>query len=235
MKSSHQRAFSLRLSIGAIPLWHNRTVVQANRSHQGVMNVAQSLSEETVAVNIHSADLHVTPAQFDRLCADNRDLRMELTREGKLIVMAPTFGESGKRNLSLAVQVGIWNERTQLGTAFDSSTGYDFSAIGGGKMSPDVSWIENSHLEGVSLKQFIPVVPDFLIELRSTTDRLSDLQAKMLEYQRLGVQLGLLINPQANQVEIYRSSRDVEVIQDPGSIDCADIMPEFTLDLTKIL
>jgi Uma2 family endonuclease len=199
------------------------------------MNVAQSLAEETVAVNIHSADLHVTPAQFDRLCRDNPDLRLELTREGKLIVMAPTFGESGKRNLSLAIQVGNWNERTQLGTTFDSSTGYDFSAIGGGKLSPDVSWIENSRLEGVSLKQFIPVVPDFLIELRSTTDRLSDLQSKMQEYHRLGVKLGLLINPQDKQVEIYRSNKDVEVLQDPGSIYCADILPEFTLDLTKIL
>ena len=199
------------------------------------MNVAQSLTEETVAVNIHSADLHVTPSQFDRLCADNRDLRLELTKEGKLIVMAPTFGESGKRNLSLAMQVGIWNERTQLGTAFDSSTGYDFSAIGGGKLSPDVSWIENSRLEGVSLRQFIPVVPDFLIELRSTTDRLSDLQTKMLEYQRLGVKLGLLINPQDRQIEIYRSNREIEVIQSPTSIDCADIMPEFSLDLTRIL
>jgi Uma2 family endonuclease len=199
------------------------------------MNVAQSLAEETVAVNIHSADLQVTPAQFDRLCQDNPDLRLELTREGKLIVMAPTFGESGKRNLSLAMQVGNWNQRTELGEAFDSSTGYDFVAIGGGKLSPDVSWIEKSRLEGVSLRQFIPVVPDFLIELRSTTDRLSDLQSKMLEYQRLGVKLGLLINPQDKQVEIYRSNKDVEVIQDPNSIDCADIMPEFTLDLTKIL
>jgi Uma2 family endonuclease len=199
------------------------------------MNVAQSLAEETVAVNIHSADLHVTPAQFDRLCADNRDLRLELTKEGKLIVMAPTFGESGKRNLSLAIQVGNWNERTELGEAFDSSTGYDFTAIGGGKMSPDVSWIEKSRLDGVSLRQFIPVVPDFLIELRSTTDRLSDLQSKMQEYQRLGVKLGLLINPQDKQVEIYRLGKETEVIQSPHEIGCQDVMPGFNLDLTRIL
>ncbi len=199
------------------------------------MNVAQSSETETLLVNIRSADLQVTPAQFDRLCADNRDLRLELTREGKLIVMAPTFGESGKRNLSLALQVGNWNERTRLGTAFDSSTGYDFSAIGGGKLSPDVSWIENSRLEDVSLRQFIPVVPDFLIELRSTTDRLNDLQAKMLEYQRLGVKLGLLINPQDNRVEIYRSNSSIEVLQSPNSIDCQDVMPGFNLDLMRIL
>jgi Uma2 family endonuclease len=199
------------------------------------MSVAQSVDTEPLLVNIRSADLQVTPAQFDRLCADNRDLRLELTKEGKLIVMAPTFGESGKRNLSLAIQIGNWNERTHLGEAFDSSTGYDFTAIGGGKMSPDVSWIERSRLEGVSLKQFIPVVPDFLIELRSTTDRLSDLQAKMLEYQRLGVKLGLLINPQDERVEIYRLDREVEVLQAPDAIDCQDVMPEFSLDLTRIL
>ena len=199
------------------------------------MSITESVDTETLLVKIRSADLHVTPAQFDRLCQDNRDLRLELTKEGKLIVMAPTFGESGKTNGNLFGRVWAWNELTQLGTTFDSSTGYDFSAIGGGKLSPDVSWIENSRLEDVSLRQFIPVVPDFLIELRSTTDRLRDLQAKMLEYQRLGVKLGLLINPQDKQVEIYRFDREVEVIQSPTSVDCADIMPEFSLDLTKIL
>ena len=199
------------------------------------MSITESVDTETLSVKIRSADLHVTSAQFDRLCQDNRDLRLELTKEGKLIVMAPTFGESGKRNGNLFGRVWAWNERTQLGTTFDSSTGYDFSAIGGGKLSPDVSWIENSRLEGVSLRQFIPVVPDFLIELRSTTDRLSDLQTKMLEYQRLGVKLGLLINPQDRQVEIYRVTKAVEVIQSPTSISCEDILSEFILDLTKIL
>ena len=199
------------------------------------MNVTQSIDTQPLLVNIRSADLHVTPDQFDRLCADNRDLRLELTKEGKLIVMAPTFGESGKRNGDLFGRVWAWNEQTQLGTAFDSSTGYDFTTINGGKMSPDVSWIENSRLEGVSLRQFIPVVPDFLIELRSTTDRLSDLQAKMLEYQRLGVKLGLLINPQDKQVEIYRVGSEAEVIQSPDAIDCQDVMPGFDLDLMRIL
>ncbi|AFY95382.1 Uma2 family endonuclease [Chamaesiphon minutus] len=199
------------------------------------MNVTQSVDTEPLLINIRSADLHVTPAQFDRLCADNRDLRLELTKEGKLIVMAPTFGESGEKNGNLFGRVWAWNERAELGKAFDSSTGYDFTAIGGGKISPDVSWIENSRLEGISLRQFIPVVPDFLIELRSTTDRLSDLQAKMLEYQRLGVKLGLLINPQDRQVEIYRLEREAEVLQAPDAIDCQDVMPGFNLDLTRIL
>jgi len=198
------------------------------------MTIAHATDAEPLLLNVRSTDLHVTPEQFDRLCIDNPDLRLELTRDQKLIVMSPTWGESGKQNVSLIVQVGSWNEQTQLGEVFDSSTGYDFTIIGGGKPSPDVSWIEKSRLEGVSLLQFIPVVPDFVIELRSSTDRLSVLQTKMQEYQRLGVRLGLLINPQDKQVEVYRLGGEVEVIQSPNSVNCEDILPGFRLDLTRI-
>jgi len=121
-----------------------------------------------------------------------------------------------------------------LGEVFDSSTGYDFTAIGGGKMSPDVSWIVNSRLEGISLEQFCPIPPDLAIELRSTTDRLSTLQAKMIEYRRLGVRLGILVNPQDKQVEVYRLGREVEVFDDPIFVNCEDVMPGFGLSLQKI-
>jgi Uma2 family endonuclease len=207
------------------------------------MTIALARDTEPLFLNVNDVDLNVTAEQFDRLCQANPDLRLELTSTGKLIVMAPTFGESGEKNFSLIGQVWAWNEKTELGKAFDSSTGYDFLAIGGGKMSPDVSWIQNSRIEGVSLKQFIPVVPDFLVELRSTTDRLGDLRSKMLEYQRLGVRLGLLINPQDKQVEIYRwrslslgaSNTALEVLESPISISCEDVLPGFVLDLKKIL
>lgn len=189
---------------------------------------------QPLLIDISNSTVHITPEQFDRLCVDNPDLRLELTKDGQLIVMAPTFGESGEKNVNLVVQIGIWNYRTELGKTFDSSTGYDFTSIGGGKMSPDVSWIEKSRIDDISLKQFIPVAPDFVIELRSTTDRLGTLQAKMLEYQRLGVRLGLLLNPQDRQVEIYRLGRETEVLESPMSISCEDVMPEFSLNLTKI-
>jgi Uma2 family endonuclease len=198
------------------------------------MTIAHNKDAEPLLLNVRSADIHVTPEQFDRLCIDNPDLRLELTRDQKLIVMAPTFGESGKQNVSLVVQVGSWNYQTELGEVFDSSTGYDFTAISGGKMSPDVSWIEKSRLEGVSLKQFIPVVPDFVIELRSNSDRLSELQTKMQEYQRLGVRLGLLVNPQDKQVEMYRLGIEVEVLQSPKSVSCEDVLPGLKLDLMRI-
>ena len=185
-------------------------------------------------LDVSNTTLHVTPEQFDSLCIDNPDLRLELSKDGELIAMTPAFPISGKQNATLIIRVGIWNEQTKLGEVFDSSTGYDFTAIGGGKMSPDVSWIEKSRLEGISLEEFCPVVPDFIIELRSTTDRLSTLQTKMLEYQRLGVKLGLLINPQDKQVEIYRLKRGVKLLESHTSVNCDDVMPGFSLDLTGI-
>ncbi|WLT40144.1 Uma2 family endonuclease [Synechocystis sp. B12] len=132
------------------------------------------------------------------------------------------------------MDVGLWNRRTNLGQAFDSSCGYDFTSFGGGKLSPDVSWIEQSKLGGIEIVGFIPVVPDFVIELRSATDNLKPLQEKMQEYRRLGVRLGLLINPQNQQVEIYRSSQATEVLTLPKEIDCNEVMPGFVLDLTRI-
>jgi Uma2 family endonuclease len=179
--------------------------------------------------------LRVTSEQFDQLCQDNPDLRLELTKDGELIVMAPAGGESSERNFDLALEVGIWNRQSGLGRAFDSSCGYDFTAIGGGKLSPDVSWIEKSRLDNVSLKGFIPVVPDFVIELRSRTDHLKVLQQKMEEYRRLGVRLGLLINPQMQQVEIYRPGQTVEVLESPTAIDCSEVMPGFILPMSRIL
>ncbi|WP_310426051.1 Uma2 family endonuclease [Chamaesiphon sp. VAR_48_metabat_135_sub] len=111
-------------------------------------------------LNVANTTLTVTPEQFDLLCIDNPDLRLELTRNHELIVMAPTGGETGEKNVTLLARVWNWNDRTKLGRVFDFSTGYDFISIGGGKISPDVSWIERSRLEGVDIKGFIKVVPD---------------------------------------------------------------------------
>jgi Uma2 family endonuclease len=148
--------------------------------------------------------------------------------------MAPTGGESGRRNLNLAVEVGLWNRQTNLGEAFDSSTGYDFTALGGGKLSPDISWIEKSRLVGVDMVGFIPVVPDFVVELRSATDNLQLLRDKMADYRRLGVRLGLLVNPQNQSVEIYRPGQAVVVVESPRQIDCGEVMQGFVLRMDSI-
>jgi Uma2 family endonuclease len=201
-----------------------------------MITIAPTVAVKTkpLLLDISNTTLTVTPEQFDRLCIDNPDLRLELTPNQELIVMAPTFSISGKRNLNLGSQVYVWNERTELGEAFDSSSGYDFTAIGGGKPSPDVSWIEKSRLEGVSLEQLCPVVPDFVIELRSTRDKLKPLQEKMVEYQRLGVKLGLLIDPQNKQVEIYRQGQEPKLLASPTEIDCSEVMPDFVLSMSRI-
>jgi Uma2 family endonuclease len=201
----------------------------------GFMTAATiSVNAQPLLLNVSNTTLTVTGEQFDLLCINNPDLRLELTPQGELIVMAPAGGESSKRNADLVVDLGIWNRQTNLGRVFDSSCGYDFTAIGGGKLSPDVSWIEKSRLVGVNIVGFIPIVPDFVIELRSATDNLKPLQAKMLEYQRLGVKLGLLINPQDQQVEIYRPEHGSEVLKSPLEIDCGSVLPGFVLGLAKI-
>jgi Uma2 family endonuclease len=192
------------------------------------------IEAQPLLLDVSNTTLTVTPEQFDALCIDNPDLRLELTPNRELIVMAPAGGESSKKNLDLAIEVGIWNRRTNLGEAFDSSGGYDFTALGGGKPAPDVSWIEKSRLEGVNIVGFIPVVPDFVIELRSATDNLKPLQKKMVEYQRLGVRLALLINPKNKEVEIYRPGQELEILEAPKSIDCDEVMPGFILDMSRV-
>ncbi len=195
---------------------------------------APIIETQPLLLNVSNTTLTVTPAQFDALCIDNPDLRLELTPDLKLIVMAPTGGETSKKNARLNLLVGIWNEQTNLGEVFDSSCGYDFTAFEGGKLAPDVSWIEKSRLEGVDIVGFIPVVPDFVIELRSATDNLKPLQEKMREYQRLGVRLGLLINPKHQQVEIYRCGQEPKILAAPPEIDCNEVMPGFVLEMSKV-
>ena len=189
---------------------------------------------QPLLLDVSNTVLTVTPEQFDLLCADNPDLRLELTPNRELIVMAPAGGESSEKNGDLVADVIIWNRQTNLGRVFDSSGGYDFTALGGGKPAPDVSWIEKSRLEGIKIVGFIPVVPDFVIELRSATDNLKPLQEKMREYQRLGVRLGLLIDPKNQQVEIYRLGQEPDVLAAPTEIDCNEVMPGFLLSLSRI-
>ncbi len=189
---------------------------------------------DRLLLDVSHAKLTVTPEHFDQLCLDNPDLRLELTRDGELIVMPPTGGESSEKNGDLFGEVWYWNRQTDRGRVFDSSGGYDFTALGGGKVAPDVSWIEKSRLESIEIVGFIPVVPDFVIELRSATDNLKPLQEKMKEYQRLGVKLGLLVNPKNKQVEVYRLGQDAVVLEWPSTIDCGEMMPGFVLSLSRI-
>jgi Uma2 family endonuclease len=193
----------------------------------------QSLEAKPLLVDISHITLRINHKDFEQLCQDNPEIQFELTATGELITMAPAGWESSRRNINLASQVFNWNERNRLGEAFDSSGG--FTLPSGAVRSPDVTWIEKSKLEHVSTKVAFPsIVPDFVIELRSMTDSLKTLQDKMLEYKDNGVRLGWLINPQQQQVEIYRLGKEVEVLQSPNTLDGEDVLVGFTLDLSAI-
>jgi Uma2 family endonuclease len=189
---------------------------------------------QPLLLDVSTTILTVTPEQFLSLCIQNPDLRLELTPNRELIVMVPTLPISGKRNGDLSGQVWYWNRQTNLGEAFDSSTGYDFTAVEGGMPSPDSSWIEKSRLEGISLEKFLSIAPDFVIELRSSSDSLKPTQQKMMVYQQVGVRMGLLIDPQKKRVEIYRLGQEPEILEAPSSIDCNEVMPGFILDMSRI-
>ena len=189
---------------------------------------------QPLLLDVSTTTLTVTPEQFMSLCLKNPDLRLELTPNRELIVMVPTLPISGQRNGDLSGQVWYWNRQTNLGEAFDSSTGYDFTALEGGMPSPDCSWIEKSRLAGVSLEKFFSIAPDFAIELRSSSDNLKPIQQKMIVYQQVGVRMGLLIDPKKQRVEIYRPGQKVEILAAPKSVDCNEVMPGFVLDLSRI-
>jgi Uma2 family endonuclease len=142
-------------------------------------------------------------------------------------------GNTGKQEANLIVKVGVWNEQTQLGEVFSSST--IFRLPNGGYRSPDVAWIKRERWEALSAEErekFPPLCPDFVIELRSRTDSLTSLREKMREYLASGLRLGWLINPQQQQVEIYRLNSDVEIINLPAILSGEDVLPGFVLNLT---
>ena len=178
----------------------------------------------------------LTDEAFYQLCQANPDVKFERSAKGELIVMSPTGGESGRRNAELTTDLNIWNRQTQLGYTFDSST--CFKLPNGAERSPDAAWIERSRWEALSLEdreRFPPLAPDFVVELRSASDRLSTIQAKMQEYQDNGVRLGWLINPQDQQVEIYRNGQPIEILQAPQQLLGEAVLPGLVLELTRIL
>ena len=183
-------------------------------------------------VTLNLGDMTLTDEQFQQLCTANPELRFETSPTGNLIVMPPAFLETSERNSDLNGQLWQWNRIHKLGKVFDSSGGY--SLANGFRPSPDVSWIQNTRLGGISLKQFLPIAPDFVIELRSSTDRLLSLQQKMQSYLENGIRLGWLLNPQDQQAEIYRLSQEKEVLTAPTELSGEEVLPGFMLDLTTI-
>ena len=177
----------------------------------------------------------VTNDQFWDLAKSNPELRLERTAAGELIVIPPTGSEGGNYNAELTIDVDIWNRRTQLGKVFDSSTG--FQLANGAIRAPDTAWMTNERWTALPLEQrqrFAPICPDFILELASKSDDLGILRQKMQEYIDNGCQLGWLIIPRIQQVEIYRQNAAVEVLQSPSSLSGEAVLPGLVLDLVAI-
>ena len=179
--------------------------------------------------------IDLTDEQFFQLCVNNRDLRLERTAEGEIIIMPPTGWESGNRNARLTQRVGNWADADGTGLAFDSSTG--FILPNRASRSPDAAWVRRERIEALNPNpdRFLPLAPDFVVELRSASDSLATVQNKMREYIANGVCLGWLIDPQNQRVEIYRQGRDVEIVESPSSLSGEDVLPGLVLDLERIL
>jgi Uma2 family endonuclease len=188
----------------------------------------------TVILELNS-ELQWTDRQFQQLCETNRNLKFERNAQGDLVIMSPTGGSTGNRNGRLNQQLFNWCDRDASGVAFDSSTG--FKLPNGADRSPDAAWVTIDRWNALSLDQqdkFIPLCPDFVVELMSPSDSRSTLQAKMQEYQDNGVRLGLLIDRPAKQVEIYRIGQMPETIDRPEIVSGEDVLPGFALQMSLI-
>jgi Uma2 family endonuclease len=188
----------------------------------------------TISLNLNTVNL--TEEQFYNLCRVNETWQIEYTAQGELVIMTPVGSLGGSREADLITVLGIWNKQTQLGVVFSSAT--IFSLPNGGKRSPDVAWIKRERWEALSLEEqegFAPICPDFVIELRSKSDSLTILQAKMEEYLDAGIRLGWLINPQQQEVYIYRPEQEVEVVKLPATLLGEGVLPGFYLELERFI
>lgn len=195
-----------------------------------------AIAEHTTSplmLNVRSTGL--TDEQFHGLCRDNPDLRLEMTPQRELVIMAPTGSKTGWRNSRLNQRLANWAERDGSGLSFDSSTG--FTLPDGAKRAPDAAWIRRERWEALSEEQqegFAPLCPDFVVELRSPQDGLSALQDKMSEYLECGVRLGWLIDPVNRCVYIYRPEQPAECLESPGLLTGDPVLPGFVFDVREI-
>ena len=174
----------------------------------------------------------VSQEQFELLAIANRDLRLERSPNGELIIMPPTGGTTGKRNAKLITYFVNWNEQMQLGEVFDSSTA--FRLPNGSNRSPDVAWVSRDRWQSLTSEQqdsFPPLCPDFVVELRSKSDSLKSLQDKMEEYLENGLLLGWLIDIQNKTVEVYRPQEPREVLQKPSLLKGELVLPNLSINL----
>jgi Uma2 family endonuclease len=192
---------------------------------------------EKIALMVpRESGLRASPKAFWRLCVANPNLRLERTARGEVIVMAPAGSDSGIRNSGLTARLWNWNDQTKLGVVLDSSGG--FRLPNNAVKAADASWIRLDRWSAIpekDRKKFAPICPDFVVEILSAGDRLTDAREKMREYLAQGVRLGWLLNPKSGRAEIYRPGQPVESIKRPATLSGEDVLPGFVLELQGIL
>lgn len=198
------------------------------------MQIVLPVSEEPTTLRKESDALLDNDRFFD-FCMQNPDMRIERSAEGEIIVMPPAGGESGDQNGEITTQLRLWAKKDKRGRAFDSSTG--FTLPNGAVLSPDASWVRYPRLERLSKEQkrgFLPLCPDFVIELKSPTDRLKTRKAKMVEWIENGADLGWLIDPDRRTVTVYRPGHVPEKLVNPDAIVGEGPTEGFRLDLVEV-
>ena len=198
-------------------------------------NLTQIHDDAYIPPELIGVTQRVTPEQFEELCRKYRKLRLELTSTGELIVMPPTGSETGRLNSTLTYQLVVWSRQDGTGVCFDSNAG--FTLPNGAIRSPDASWIKREKWDSLTEQQkesFAPICPDFVFELRSRTDRLTQLRNKMLEYIENGVPLGWLIDPFKRRVYVYQPDHEVVVLENPETVSGDPLLRGFTLNLTEL-
>lgn len=178
----------------------------------------------------------MTDEEFYALCMENPELRIERNAKGKIIIIPPTTSETGRYNSKIHIEIGLWNKKTKLGETFDSSTGFKLS--NGADRSPDTAWIRNKRWDALPTEQkrkFAPIVPDFVLELRSDDQNLTELREKMDEYMDCGCRLAWLIDPQNRRTYVYSANGDIQTISFNDTISGGDVMPGLEMKLADVL
>jgi Uma2 family endonuclease len=191
--------------------------------------------DESITLRLPSKNETYTAEDFWEFCQLNPDLRTELNSDGSIVIMTPVNSDGSRTNSNIATFLGIWRLQDGTGITFDSSFG--FTLPSGAVKSPDASWVKKDRWDPLpeeEQKKFAPIVPDFVIELRSPSDSLRKLRAKMVEYLEAGVRLGWLIDPKTRMVEIYRPGREVERIENATSVSGEPELKGFVMDLEKV-
>ena len=180
-------------------------------------------------------DKGMSDEQFFAFCQLNRDVKIERNAQGEIVIMSPTGSETGNWNSSFNGVLFVWNNQTKLGKTFDSSAG--FKLPNGATYGPDAAWMPLEKWNSISAaekRKFAPLVPDFIMELRSPSDRLEPIQDKIAEFMECGCLLAWLIDPEAQQTTVYRADGSETIVHFEEVLSGEDVLPGFSVNLANL-